>query len=173
MSDGQSIPSALTVAIAGSNTTEKTHAYAAIHTTAVVHLKNGVAEPLTVTLPLPDTTWHPTGKTEPVIFTQTSALVTATLDLYGTPITATFNCSVAHPNPFLALSAAGPPPTTTTTIKAESVPTTTTTVMVAPQAASSLPRTGGKTLLLLVGATALIDLGLALWAIARPKRHHI
>ncbi len=99
ITDGESIPSSLDLAIAGSNTSEKTHKYATLHVTAVVHVVGGSAQPLTASLTLPDTTWHPLNKTDPVFFTQTTTLVKATLSLYGTPVTATFDCKTTAPRP--------------------------------------------------------------------------
>jgi hypothetical protein len=170
--DGQQIPSTVNISIAGSNTTEKTHAYATINTTATVSVVGGQAQPLAVKLSLPDTVWHPTSKTAQVVFTQTVANVKATLDLFGTAITAAFSCHTTNPNAFLALSGEGPPPTTTTTATpvTQLATSTTTTTVATGSGSGTLPRTGGQTLLLLVLAAALIDLGLGLWSVTRTRR---
>ena len=171
--DGSQLPSTLDVTIAGSNTVEKTHKYPTIHATATVHVgSDGHALPLSVQLALPNTTWHPTNANTDVFFTQTTTKVTATLDLFGTPVTAAFDCATVKPAAFIAVAAQSTSaPTTTSTVTVAGQPATTTTTVAAAAAGSgTLPRTGGRILFLLVAAAALVDIGLGLVAAARPRR---
>ena len=172
--DGSVLPSTLDLTIAGSNTKEKTFKYPTKAASATVKVgADGHALPLNVTLGLPNTTWHPLNATTDVFFTQTTAKVTATVSLFGTPVSAIFNCATVKPASFIAVAAVSTgAPTTTTTVTVAGQPATTTTTTVAAAAAGTgtLPRTGGRILFLLVAAAALVDIGLGLVAAARPRR---
>jgi hypothetical protein len=170
LDNGETIPSTLSLTIAGSNTTEGTHTYPLISSSPKLSIKDpdGIrgsgdetASPLSVSSNLPDTTWHPTDATQPVFFTQTNAVIKASLNVSGTTLVDTQTCSAKNPTAFVAVAAEGtgvpvqPEGSTTTT-----APTTT--------GSTTLPRTGGQTVLLLVIAAVMLDLGLM--AIAATRR---
>jgi hypothetical protein len=91
--DGFTIPTALSPALAGSNTVEAVQTYS-VTTTQTVHVIAGVAQPLTTTVSLPDTTWNPVDAAVPVVITEQSMQTVLTLNLpaVGT-FTQTFDCT--------------------------------------------------------------------------------
>ena len=163
--DGQQIPSTLTLVVAGSNTTQKTHKYVA-SSTVTVHVIGGQAQPLTSTLNLPNFTWTPTSKFDPVSFTEQSMAINSTIDLttqLGLVLYATFTCKPAGTVDFMDIGGLKAPPTTTTvTTTTTTIATTTVAPTVAPSAttANQLPRTGSQTGWLLALAVVLLSLGL-------------
>jgi hypothetical protein len=75
--EGTTVPTTLRMTVAASNTFEGTHAYAATQGTVTLHFNdpdgvphNGDETPaqMDVTIPLPDTDWHPINPSLPVIF---------------------------------------------------------------------------------------------------------
>jgi hypothetical protein len=172
--DGDKIPSKVTAVIDGSSTTQKTQTFK-VDATATVVVKNGQAQPLTATVDLPNSKWNPLNNVDPVIFTEKSVKIVATIDLtssLGFVLTATFTCAPSSAPPFVGLAAQGTelPSTTTTTIAAAGATETTTTVAAA-STGSTLPRTGANVLFLLVIAAILVDLGFVLQGAARRRRH--
>jgi hypothetical protein len=93
ISDGFTIPTALSPTLAGSNTVEAVHTYS-VSTTQTVHVIAGVAQPMTTTVSLPDTTWNPVDAAVPVVITEQSmqAVLTLNLPAVGT-FTQTFDCT--------------------------------------------------------------------------------
>jgi uncharacterized repeat protein (TIGR01451 family) len=91
--DGFVIPAVVAPVLAGSNTAEATHTYL-VSTTLTVHVINGVLQPLTATMNLANTTWHPIAAAAPVVITERSMVAVLTLDIPGLgTITATFDCT--------------------------------------------------------------------------------
>jgi hypothetical protein len=163
--DGQQIPSTVKFVIAGTGTTQKTHTFT-VSATVTVHVTGGVAQPLSSTFSLPDTTWTPVAGSD-VFFSEKSLFITSTIDLsnqIGVIVTATFNCS-GNGATVIALGAFGPPGTTPTTAPPP-VTSGTTAPTVAPLApppavdSGTLPRTGSSTGLLLAIAVGLLTAGL-------------
>ena len=163
--DGQQIPSQLTMVIGGSNTTQKTHKFVA-NSTVTVHVIGGQAQPLTSTLALPNSTWTPTSKFDPVSFTEQSMVIKSTIDLtsqLGIVLFATFTCKPAGTVDFMDIGGLTVPSTTTTVATTTTtIATTTVAPTVAPQATNTntLPRTGSETGWLLALAVVLLSLGL-------------
>jgi len=113
LTNGQQIAATLDLTIGGSNTVEGTHAYATIPATAtiVIHDPDGTpgtgdetADPLSVTTPLPDTTWTPVDPSLPVVFTEVSAVINAVVPIGDQNYTSTQTCSVTDPTPFVTVS---------------------------------------------------------------------
>jgi len=91
--DGFTIPTALSPVLAGSNTVEAVHTYS-VTTTQTVHVVDRVAQPMTTTVSLPDTTWSPVDAAVPVVITEQSIQVVLTLNLPGIgTIAQTFDCT--------------------------------------------------------------------------------
>ena len=160
ITDGQQIPSTFTLVLAGSSTKEGTHTYGPIKGTNVVHVVGGQAQPLTQVVSLPNTTWHPKNATDPVLFTEKSAKIVASLNTVIGDFVDTIACTPNGSAQVLGLAAQGtsvPTTATSTPITAGSV---TTTTVAAAAGSGTLPFTGGSTVLLLVAAAFLIDLGI-------------
>lgn len=92
LTDGQIVPLSVTFTVAGSNTVEGSHLWS-LNATAVVHVVSGVAQPLTATLLLADTTWQPVDALQPVVFTEQHANVSWVFNIGTTPITVTDDCT--------------------------------------------------------------------------------
>jgi hypothetical protein len=173
ITDGMSIPSTVTLVLAGSNTTQGTHTYTA-NQTIVVHVNNGVAQALSSTINLPNTTWTPKNDVDDVFFTEKSLKIVSTIPIIG-GVTATFDCAPNGTATVLGLSAQGsePPvnPTGSTTTTVATTGTTTAPAGTGTTGTSSgtLPRTGGSALFLAIIAAVLIDLGLAAVAFSRRR----
>jgi len=176
ITDGMQIPSTLKFVIAGSSTTQQTHTYS-ISATVTVHVSGGVAQPLTSSFNLPDTTWTPVSSSQQVNFSEKSMVITSTLDLsssIGLIVTATFTCTGNNAT-FVALGGLAPPSTTTTqatttTVAPPTVPVTPATVP-PTTGGNTLPRTGSNTGLLLALAVGLLTAGLfALKATSRRSQ---
>jgi hypothetical protein len=166
--DGQQIPSVVKFTIAGTGTTQKTHTYT-VSATVTVHVTGGVAQPLSSTFNLPDTTWTPVSGSD-VFFSEKSLFITSTIDLsnqIGVIVTATFNCT-GNGATFIALGAFGPPGTTPTTAAPPATPApsvteaplTTPTTPIGGGGGGTLPRTGSSAGLLLALAVGLLTAGL-------------
>jgi hypothetical protein len=164
--DGQQIPSTVKFTIAASGTTQKTHTYT-VSATVTVHVTGGVAQPLSSTFSLPDTTWTPVSGSD-VFFSEKGLFITSTIDLsnqIGVIVTATFNCT-GNGAAFISLGAFGDPGTTPPTSPPPPPPTpapsvsqaeTTTTAAVG---GGTLPRTGSSAGLLLAVSVGLLTAGL-------------
>ena len=100
ISDGLVIPTVASPVLAGSNTVEATHTYS-VNTTMTVHVIGGVVQPLTATMNLPDTTWHPIVAATPVVFVEKTMTAVLAIDFTGIgTITTTFRCT---PNALAAI----------------------------------------------------------------------
>ncbi len=168
--DGDQVPSTVTLTVAGSNTTQKTHNYV-LHTTSAIVIKAGKAQPLVSTASLPNTVWTPTSGTADVIFSQTALHIVSVVNLPGIgKVTVNFSCDPRTSAQFVAVGATTsvttPPPSSFTTTTAGGVATT--PVGGAAGGASELPKTGSSPWPLFVVAAICIDLGLL--AIAGAKR---
>jgi hypothetical protein len=177
VTDGMQIPSTATLVVTGSGTTEGTHTYK-VTGTSTVHVVNGQAQPLVATSALPNTTWHPKNATDPVIFTEKSLNIAAGLDILLGHVDVTIACSPVGTAVLAALAAQGndvPTIASTVPVSIQGSTTTTTTksTVATPVGAGSLPRTGGSTLLLLVVAAVMLDLGLCGIAFGRRRTRHI
>jgi hypothetical protein len=161
--DNQQIPSVAKLIVNGKGTTQQTHTYT-VSTTVTVHVNGGVAQPLSSTFALPDTTWTPQSIDKQVDFSERSLNITSTIDLstvIGFIVTATFNCNGTG-TAFVSLGGLAAP-TTTTTVAPPPTPapsvteaaTTTTT-----PGGGTLPRTGSSSGLLLALAVGLLTAGL-------------
>jgi hypothetical protein len=177
--DGDSVPAAIKVVIAGAGTTEGTQELN-VNVVATVNVVDGQAQPLSAPVPLPDTTWHPVDDQTVVSFAEESVLVVATIDLtssLGFVITATFDCLPTSAPAFIAISPQSseiPVVTTTTIAPLGSASTTTTTAGAATGGGSStLPRTGVNALIFTIIAAGLVDAGIALLAMSRRRGHHV
>ena len=163
--DGQQIPSTLTLVVAGSNTTQKTHKYVA-SSTVTVHVIGGQAQPLTSTLNLPNFTWTPTSKFDPCRSPRSrwsSSRRSTSRTSSGSSLFATFTCKPAGTVDFMDIGGLTAPATTTTvTTTTTTIAPTTVAPTVAPAAttANQLPRTGSQTGWLLALAVVLLSLGL-------------
>lgn len=100
ISDGLEIPTVASPVLAGSNTVEATHTYS-VDATMTVHVIGGVVQPLTATMNLPDTTWHPIVAAVPVVFVEKSMTAVLAINLLGITVTATFRCT---PNALTAIA---------------------------------------------------------------------
>jgi hypothetical protein len=171
VTDGMQIPSTTTLAIAGSNTVEGGGAYV-IKSTSTIHVVNGQAQPLVATSKLPNTTWHPKNATDTVVFTEKSLKIAAGLDILIGHVDVSIVCKPNGTAQILALSAEGPPPPNTvpTTVPVTAQGSTSTTTPTTPvNSGGSLPRTGASTLLLLVVAAVMIDLGVCAIEFGRKR----
>jgi hypothetical protein len=129
LTDGATLPTQVTVGLAGSNTTEGTQTFSA-GTTTTVHVVAGVAQSSTDTVDLPVTTWNPLDPTMPVTFTEQSLAIVSTIapsGQSGATTTATLDCTPTSPPPVILTLDSGISPTTTTTTTTTTAPTTTTT----------------------------------------------
>ena len=164
--DQQQIPSTIDFVLGGDGTTQQTHKYT-VHATVTVHVTGGVAQPLSSTFSLPNTTWTPVNQQASVFFREKSMLITSVIDLsstIGQVIIATFSCSGAGAPQILALGGLAAPVTTTTVAAptTTAAPTTAAPAVTAaaPAATNVLPRTGSNAGLLLAVAVGLLSAGL-------------
>jgi hypothetical protein len=171
LTNGQSIPSTLSLTIAGSNTTEGTHVYPTIHSSPTItihdpdHAPNTgdeTADPLTLTNSLGDTVWHPADPTKDVIFSQKATVITATIDLGGTPLVSTQTCKPAKVNPFIAVGANSVATTTTIPTSVSTAGVTTPTTVAVAATTNTLPRTGANVAFWLIVGAVLLDAGIVL-----------
>jgi hypothetical protein len=165
--DGQTIPSVVKFVIEGKGTTQKTHSFT-VNATVTVHVTGGVAQPLSSTVSLPDTTWTPVADSD-VFFSEKSLFITSTIDLsnqIGVIVTATFNCTGTGAT-VIGLGAFGPPGAPPSTLPPPPVTAATTAAAPVTQAAvppggtsGTLPRTGSSSGLLIALAVGLLTAGL-------------
>jgi len=182
ITDGMQIPSTVTLVLTGTNTTEGTHTYV-VQTTNTVHVVGGKAQPLTGTVTLPNTTWHPKNDTDAVFFNEKSVKVVSHIDIIG-GVTSTIACTPHGTATVVALAAQGNAvpttlPSTTGTEGGGTTGGTTTgtgTTGGTSTGSGSLPFTGASSVVLIVLAGLLIEMGVALMAFSRRKlaraRHH-
>ncbi len=137
VADGDSVPSTLTLVLAGSNTSEGTHTYTA-PANFVVHVVNGVAQPLDATITLPSTTWTPLNAASDVVFTEQSATDVATLNIIG-GITVTTACTPSASAGAIVLLQGVPASTTTTVLLTTTSAPHATTTSVLPVTTTSVP----------------------------------
>jgi hypothetical protein len=100
--DGSVLPTTIAPVLAASNTTEATHAYS-VASTATVHVIGGIAQPLTTTGILPDTTWHPISALAPVVITEQSVQSASTIVLGSLQITTTSACTPDAASPIVTI----------------------------------------------------------------------
>ena len=172
--NGDKVPSKVNLAVNGSSTTQKSHTYN-LSATAVISVVGGKAQPLTATLPLPNTTWNPVNASDPVFFSEKAMTIIASLNLPTIgPVVVTFACNPSTAPSFVALSAQG------SAIPVASSGTGSGTVGGAATgggasagagglAAGELPRTGTNPWPLLFVALVCIDLGLVATRAARGR----
>ena len=177
--NGDKVPSVATVVIAGQNTVEGTHAFT-IGQTATIVVINGKAQPITASLPLPDTSWTPVNDTSNVFFAQKSLKIVSTINLVsaGLKVTATFTCVPSTAAQFVGVGAEGTltQPTTPGTGGGGGGGTpgdTTGTGGLATPGATELPRTGSNPWPLLVLGAGLLAVGLAAIDAAKRRRRPI
>jgi hypothetical protein len=182
ITDHMKVPSTMTLVVTGSNTTENQHTYVKA-ATAEIRVINHQAQPLTVTVALPNTVWHPTSDKVDVTFAEKGMKITSSINILG-GLTAVFEC---QPGPSLRLQPTivheGEAPSTTT-LPPNSASTEGTTAAPATTAAptgttgstsgtsGSLPRTGASWVLLLVLAAAAIDVGIVMIGATRRRFRH-
>jgi hypothetical protein len=194
ISNGMTAQSHGTFVLTGTNTGEASHTYNLPQQTVTIHVdNNGQAQPLNVTINLPDTIWHPTSDAQVVAFDEKSFTIVATINISGLgDVVATFTCAPHGTAQFIALARNGPPPPPPpppsippppTTPGSSASPTTaaggtTNTTAFDPSAhpsgsgtSHSLPFTGAETLLLLVVAAAALDIGIVLIGATRRRLH--
>jgi hypothetical protein len=187
ITDGAQIPSQVTLVMNGTGTTQGTKTFN-VSSTATVdvgpptaeHPQGVVPGALIATVALPNSTWTPVDDTTPVIFSEKSVTIVASIVIKGAgaggsdlTIKATFACAATSSPAVVAVSSQGEEVVvTTTTIPGAVGPEGSTTTTVATTAAAgsdSLPRTGGSTLLLLALAAFTIDIGMMLTGATRRK----
>jgi hypothetical protein len=173
ISNGLVVTSNVTLVVGASNASPSTHTYKLTKQKATVHVVNGQAQPLTVTVPLENTKWNPKSKNLPVLFTEKSLAINSSIPILGT-VHAIFTCAPNGTLQFAALAANGTSVPTTTPVHGQGhgSATTTTTVAAVSTSGETLPRTGANVLFLLVIAAILVDLGFALTGAARKRIHH-
>jgi len=146
--DGFTMPTTVSVTLAGSNTVEATHTFTQNMTTTL-QVVGGVTRPLVMTLQLPDTVWHPVSTGADVSFREKSVRIVLTLDLssssVGEIIVHTSKCTPSSVRPFIALG--GTEETTT------SGPTTNTFIG-DPPIVDQTTMVGGVTTLPLTGSSS-------------------
>jgi LPXTG-motif cell wall-anchored protein len=147
--DGQTYAVAVAPVIAGSDTVEATQEFEQT-TTTTVHVVDGLVLPLTATVQLPDTIWHPAISGRDIFFSEKSVRVVIEIDLLSAfgPVTLTSECAALREVVFIALGAplclatqADPCtiPTTTSPPESTVVNQSTTT-----PGGTTLPRTGSS-----------------------------
>jgi hypothetical protein len=181
LTNGQVIPASLDLTIAGSNTTEGTHAFATLHSnsTLVVHdpdhtpgTGDETADPLSVTASLSNTLWHPSDVSKPVFFSQKSAVIKATVPIGDTDYISTQTCATKNVASFVAISANGVEAPTTVPTGSPVTAAASTTTTVAAQGPSTLPRTGASVVIWLVIAAVFLDLGAVAIVGTRRRAQH-
>jgi LPXTG-motif cell wall-anchored protein len=106
--DGKTFPATVALVIAGSNTVEATNAFEE-NTTVTLHVVDGAVQPLTATVQLPDTIWHPASVGPEIAFTEKSLQVVVTIDReLLSPLVVTLECAPSADRAFVALGSACP-----------------------------------------------------------------
>ncbi len=175
IADGMVVPSTLTLVLTGQGTTQGSHTYT-IKENAKVEVDNGVAQPLSATVDLPDTNWTPVDDQTSVIFLEKSMKVVSNIDTLGGLI-ATFDCKPATGANARVLGLVAQPGdviTPATTVPTGGQGTTDTTTAPAAPDGGTLPRTGASAALWLVIGAILLDLGIvALVGTRRRTRAYV
>jgi len=166
------VPSTLTFVLGASGATPASKTYT-VQQTAVVKVVNGVAQPLTATVDLPDSTFTPNDDQTPVVFTETSMKVVSEINAFGGLI-ATFTCEPQGNSTVAVLHAFAGQVVTTTTVGTGGQGTTDTTTAPAAANGGTLPRTGANAALWVVLAAIMLDLGVvALVGTRRRARSYL
>jgi Calx-beta domain len=105
--DGSVLPAVIDPVLAASNTSEATHAYS-VASAATVHVLGGIAQPLSWTASLPNTTWHPIDGHKPVVVTEQSVQTSTALVLGTQTLTTTFACTPSAPSPIVTIDGRAP-----------------------------------------------------------------
>jgi hypothetical protein len=170
---GDMIRGSLKAGVNGGGTAEGTTTAAPIDLTlgpVTVDAVTGLADPVSTTVTLPDSTWTAASSTMP--FSMGPSVVDVKIPIPGgTPLTVTFTCQPpSDAAPFVTASLAGDPPAAVAgTVTASSAQVEGASVV----RAAELPRTGparGWLLVELTGGLALLDAGYLLWSATRRKR---
>jgi hypothetical protein len=140
ITDGMHVPTTNTFTLAGSNTIELKQPVT-VSLVATVHVVNGIAQPLTATAPLPDTTWDPVDATQPVMFSESAMKFVSMIGISPTlTLRVTFDCVPSDPAPVIVALAGTPASTTTialSTTTATTMPPTSTTTTTVPSACNA------------------------------------
>jgi hypothetical protein len=132
LTNGETIPVAIDLALAGSHTVEGVHTYATIHSnvTLTIHDPDGVpgtgdesADPIAITASLPDTVWHPVDASQPVLFTEHSAVIAATIPIGDAQYVWSQTCAAAPSQVLLEVAGSPPAPTGLTVSFSSDTPT--------------------------------------------------
>jgi hypothetical protein len=115
LNDGDAIPVSFEPVLAGLNTVEVTQSYS-VSSTATVHVVGGVVQPLTITATLPDTTWHPSNRSLPVVINEKSLQVVLSVALTGIgTVTVTYSCLPSSTPTIVRVEGSGAPVWSVTT----------------------------------------------------------
>jgi len=167
--DGDTVPSDVTLVVAGQNTNPPSHKYST-HVVSVIRVIGGKAQPISGTQALPNTTWTPLDKNADVFIAEKSLSIVSHVTIPGLNITATFSCT-SSAAPFVALGATGNPdlPGGGTGSSGTGASGTGATSQIAAEGAASneLPRTGTSPWPLAIVATLCVGSGLAVTGGAR------
>jgi len=102
INDGTAIPMQMTLGITGSNTSEGTQS-ASAGVTAIAHVINGVAQSVSGTVDLPNSTWHPVVAWMPVSFTEQALNIAFGVGApLGLTATVTLDCTPTNPPPTIS-----------------------------------------------------------------------
>lgn len=147
--DGQTFPMTIAPVFAGSNTVEATHQFEET-TTTTVHVVDGAVLPLTATVQLPDSIWHPARPFSEMSFTEKSVRVVILIDLAQAigPVTLTSDCAPSQASAFIVLGVfcavtEADPCTTSTTTTGPPESTVVNQATTVP-GGNTLPRTGSS-----------------------------
>jgi hypothetical protein len=170
--DGDTVPSDVTLVVAGQNTNPPSHTYTA-HVVAVIRVIGGKAQPISGTQPLDNTTWTPVDKNADVLIAEKSLSIVAHVTIPGLNITTTFSCT-SSAAPFVALGATGNPGVPEGGTGSSGLgPTSQSAGGGATPSSNELPRTGTSPWPLVIVAAFCIGLGLAVTGVPRragPRR---
>jgi hypothetical protein len=107
ITDGDIFPGSMDLEIAAANTVEVSQT-ANADAEVVVDIVGGIAQPLTATFELSDTSWTSVEPTLPVAFRQASTAIMAEIDVLG-GVVLEADCAPNGSDPFLTLEASGLP----------------------------------------------------------------
>ncbi|MEY2523026.1 MAG: large repetitive protein [Ilumatobacteraceae bacterium] len=167
--DGDTVPSDVTLVVAGQNTNPPSHKYAT-HVVSTIRVIGGKAQPISGTQALPDTTWTPVDKNADVFIAEKSLSIVSHVTIPGLNITATFSCT-STAAPFVAVGATGNPNQPVQGTGSSGTGATTSPIPIAAAGAATgsneLPRTGTSPWPLAIVATFCVGAGLAVTGGAR------
>jgi hypothetical protein len=169
--DGDTVPSDVTLVVAGQNTNPPSHKYAT-HVVSVIRVIGGKAQPISGSQALPNTTWTPINKNADVFITEKSLSIVSHVTIPGLNITATFSCT-SSAAPFVALGATGNPGLAGGGTGSSGGPdpsgtgATSQAAGAAATGSNELPRTGTSPWPLMIVATFCVGSGLAVTGGAR------